>query len=108
MLPRSVLFYYYYYFFCYCVQARRFQWWMRDERGHLFISHRPSAHTHTSLTGLSSLLSQASLVLSVSLKRKKARVGGGEMEEGCQGRGEKGVGGLRVGGVGDNERLPFL
>ena len=46
---------------------------MRDKRGHSFISHTHPQHTHTSLTGLSSLLSQASLVLSVSLKRKKAR-----------------------------------
>lgn len=67
---------------------------MRDKRGHSFISHTPSTHAHTSLTGLSSLLSQASLVLSVSLKRKKTREREREheMEEGCQGRGEKGAG----------------
>jgi len=56
------------------------QWGARDKRGHSFISHPSHTHTHThthkhththpSLTGLSSLLSQASLVLSVSLKRK--------------------------------------
>lgn len=69
------------------------QWGMSGKRGHSFISrthtrtHTPSTHTHTSLTGLSSSLSQASLVLSVSLKRKTER--GREMEEGCQGRGEK-------------------
>lgn len=75
-----VVSYVFFYFICYCVRAGRLQWGMRDKRGHSFISHTPSTHAHTSLTGLSSLLSQASLVLSVSLKRKKAKGRGRERE----------------------------
>ena len=76
-------------FFCYCVKAGQLQRGMRDKRGHSFISHAHPHHTHTSLTGLSSLLSQASLVLSVSLKREKARErDGGRMSGmGWEGRG---------------------
>lgn len=66
---------------------------MRD-RG---VIHSPRAHTYTSLTGLSSLLSQASLVLSVLLKRKKARGREGgrqrkDVREGVRRVGEEGEG----------------
>lgn len=68
---------------------------MRD-RG-VIHSPRAHAHTYTSLTGLSSLLSQASLVLSVLLKRKKARGREGgrqrkDVREGVRRVGEEGEG----------------
>lgn len=61
-------------------------------RGVIHSSHTHILNAHTSLTGLSSLLSQASLVLSVSLKRKKARErDGGRMSGvGWEGRGWEG------------------
>lgn len=66
-------------YFCYFLIAGRLQWGTGDKQGHSFILYTHT-RTHTSLTGLSSLLSQASLVLSVSLQEKR------EMEGGCRRR----------------------